>query len=263
MSRGSSLTDELRDPWSLVVGALAGGLAWALGVPVLLAIVVGLVVYGVKAATASALSGPDDDGRSSNRLPRPPEGSAAAYFLARAEAAVESLRQLVRTPEAGPTAGQAAGVADQARTTLDDLRRLGAQATAVETAMLRVDTAGLVGERTRLEAQQRALTDPAVRLEVDRALATVREQEAVAARLSTTRDNVLARMQSSALGLEGLVARLAEVLALVDTTGGVDDASRRIGELAGELDGLRAGLAETEALSRRVLGVAGPEAAPA
>jgi len=63
-------------------------------------------------------------------------------------------------------------------------------------------------------------------------------------------------VQSVTLGLEeleGLVARLAEVLAMVATTGGSDDAARDLAEIGAELDGLRSGLAESEAVSRRVL----------
>jgi hypothetical protein len=59
-------------------------------------------------------------------------------------------------------------------------------------------------------------------------------------------------MQATALTLEGLVARTAEVLAM-SVSGGVDASADRLADLAADLDGLRSGLAETEAVSRRVL----------
>jgi hypothetical protein len=80
----------------------------------------------------------------------------------------------------------------------------------------------------------------------------VDEQLAVAARLADARDTLLARMQTTALGLEGLVARTAEVLALTASSG-VDTSVDRLDDLTGDLDGLRAGLAEAEEVSRRVL----------
>ena len=66
------------------------------------------------------------------------------------------------------------------------------------------------------------------------------------------RDTLLARMQATAFGLEGLVARSAEVLAMAASRG-VDDSDDRLAALSDDLDGLRAALAEAEEVSRRVL----------
>jgi hypothetical protein len=81
----------------------------------------------------------------------------------------------------------------------------------------------------------------------------VTEQLAVAGRLAQARDELLARMQATTLSLEGLVARTAELLAM-SVSGGVDLSADRLAGLSGDLDGLRAGLAEADAVSRRVLG---------
>jgi len=65
---------------------------------------------------------------------------------------------------------------------------------------------------------------------------------------------LLARMESGALGLERLVAQLAEILALSETATSPVEGAAQLEALADELEGLRSGLAETEQLSRRTLG---------
>ena len=98
--------------------------------------------------------------------------------------------------------------------------------------------AAAAGERLRAERQ--------------RSLDSVTEQLAVAARLADARDTLLARMQATVFTMEGLVARTAEVLAM-SASGGLDLTEDRLAGLSGDLDGLRAGLAEAEEVSRRVL----------
>ena len=73
-----------------------------------------------------------------------------------------------------------------------------------------------------------------------------------AGRLAGARDTLLARMQATVFTVEGLVARTAEVLAM-SASGGLDLSADRLAGLSGDLDGLRAGLAEAEEVSRRVL----------
>jgi hypothetical protein len=130
--------------------------------------------------------------------------------------------------------------------------------TAVERALQRVDASGLDEEVARLDQAARYAPTPEMRDEMERSAAAVRDRQAVRDRLIGARQTLLARMQAVALGLEGLEARLAEVLAMTATTGGVDTTAAEIAELATELDGLRAGLAETEAISRKALAAAPP-----
>ncbi len=63
----------------------------------------------------------------------------------------------------------------------------------------------------------------------------------------------MTRLESSALGLERLVAQLAEVLALSESATSPVEGAKQLEALADELEGLRSGLAETEQLSRRAL----------
>jgi len=69
----------------------------------------------------------------------------------------------------------------------------------------------------------------------------------VSERLDSTRRELHGRMEESVLGLEGLVARLAEIVALSEAS--ADVAS--VDDLALELDSLRSALVETEELGRR------------
>jgi hypothetical protein len=258
------LSEELRDPWGLVAGGLSGGMAWALaaaaigGAPaVALGVGVAAVVVGAKAVTGVFVS-KDDERLRVPELPRPPRGSYAAGWLDRAEEAVKSLGDMAGTTHPGAAGDAVRNTAVEARETLEDLARLGGQVTAVERALQRVDATGLDAEAARLTEAARHAPSTELRDEMDRSAAAVRDRQAVRDRLVGARETLLARMQAVALGLEGLEARLAEVLAMTATTGGVDTTAQEIGELAIELDGLRAGLAETEAISRRALAGAPP-----
>jgi hypothetical protein len=232
------LADELRDPWGLVVSGVSGGLAWALvtgPVGVAVGVGVGAAVLGVKVASGVLLN---RDQRPAEPEPaRPPRGSVAAGWLERAERAVAALDDLAASARSGPLALQVTSAAQQAGDTLTALTRLGAQATAVEGALARVDAPGLDEEADRLAAAVRRGAPGHVQVEAERSLAAVRDRISVRHRLSDARAGLLARMQAVALGLEGLVARLAEVLALGATTGTSDDAAGQVAELAGELEG--------------------------
>jgi hypothetical protein len=143
-------------------------------------------------------------------------------------------------------------MAEQATSTLEGVRRLAGQASAVGSALERFDAEGLVQEGRRLDAQARQAGNDEVRTETERSLESVKSQLAVYDRLREAGSKLSARLESSVIGLEGLVARLVEVLALVQTQSPVEGA-QRIDALVDELEGLRQGLAETESLSRRVL----------
>jgi hypothetical protein len=258
------LGDQLRDPWGLVAGGISGGMAWALtaatlgGPPAIaLGVGIGAVVVGVKAVTG-LLVDDDESERRVPELPRPPRGSVAAQWLDRAEGAVRGLDDLARTAHPGAAGDAVRNAAQEAGDTLEDLARLGGQVTAVERALQRVDASGLDAEAARLDAAARHAPTDEMREEMSRSAAAVRDRQAVRDRLLGARETLLARMQAVALGLEGLEARLAEVLAMTATTGGVDTTAAEIAELATELDGLRAGLAETEAISRKALAAAPP-----
>ncbi|MCU1674587.1 MAG: hypothetical protein JWN77_2700 [Frankiales bacterium] len=248
-----SLSDELRDPWGLVVAGVAGGMASAFAAPAV-AIAVAAGVFGAKVISGALVN--REPRRTTPQVPRPPRGTAADGWLRRAEAAVRSLDDMAATTTAGPTGTAVRSAADEAGDTLADLSRVAAQVTAVESALGRVDVHGLDEEAARLEQAARRARTPEVEAEIRRSAAAVNDRLEVRSRLLGVRETLLARMEAVTFGLEGLGARLAEVLAMTATTGGVDTCAQQISDLALELEGLRAGLVETEALSRRALDAA-------
>lgn len=251
-----SLGDELRDPWALVAAGIAGGAAWAVGIPVVAAVGVGAVVLGVKAGIGALV-------RRGPRRPKLPirDQSPEQRWLRRAQRAVESLTDLASSaPAEGAVAERCRTVAEQASGALDSLRRLGGRVSAVAAALRHVDVARLASEEQRLAAEHGAASDAPVQSEIGRALESVRSQLAVHERLRQAERSLLARMESTAIGLEGLVASVAEVLALADSASSPAEGAQQIDALAEQLEGLRSGLAETEDLSVRALeGVQGVE----
>ncbi len=268
------LRQELTEPWGIVTAGVSGGLGWAVvaglgsiaaAPAVAIGLGVGAVVYGVKVAAATLGDRPAVE--PAPQLRRPPRGSPADVWLRRAEGTVRTLHEQTESPREPAVRGQVGEVDDDAATVLAALRRLAAQATAVEDAQRRIDVARLQGEQGRISAGGAWPASDSIRAEQQRSLSAIAEQLEVARRLGEARNLLLARMQSTVIGLEGLVARLAEVLALSASAGGWDagrdSAADQIADLTTELDGLRSGLEETEAISRRALGGERTPPAPA
>jgi hypothetical protein len=243
--------DDLADPWGLLLGATAGGTAWAVGLPALAGVGVGAAVWLTK-AVADRLERRRRPGAArleQRRLPverRAPEGR----WLERAQRAAESFSQLGGGMSAGPLAERVAMMAPKVRDTVVALERLAGQATAVGQAIARLDGRFLAAEAERLRAG-RARASGEVADELDRSLASVRAQREVLERLAAARDSVLARLESGTLGLESLLARLVELEAMA--AAGPSGDPNEVEQLSDELEGIRQGLAETEEVSRRAL----------
>jgi len=266
--------EQLTEPWGIVTAALLGGLGGAVTAAmapgVLLAVPVGLgiaaAVYGVRVGLgilsgrmAGPVPAPDP---SLATLPVPPRGSAAAGWLRRAEGAVQTLHQQTETPNDPVLRSQISDVDDQAAGALTDLRRFAGQVTLIEQTMGRLYPERLKQDYAGLRRGLNGLAAGALREERERALRAIGDQLDVARRLDEARETLLARMQSAVLGLEGLVARMAELLALHATTGGGSLTAIRVAELTGDLEGMRAGLAEAEQVSRSTLAGAPTDPVP-
>jgi hypothetical protein len=245
-----SLREELRDPWGAVVAGTAGGVVWALpGTNLLLALGVGAAVYGAKTVAGLITNRRPERAALPSAGPPPPPGSPAAGWVTRADAAVRELDRLVAGADAetGARLGDVVEGATGARTAVG---RLASRVTAVEAALGRMDPRRLEAERSRLEAQLSSLPEGSARAEHARAVKALGEQVAVGRRLAGVREALLARAQSTTLGLEGLVARVAEVLVMSEEVGAVEPSDWRVRQLSDDLEALRTGLAEAEALTR-------------
>ncbi len=249
-----TLRDEARDPWTYVLGGIAGGAAWAVGLPALAVVGVAGAVALVRGVVASALGGstprrPDH----AARLPVAPS-SPEQGWLDRGQRAVGAFRDLARSLPSGIVSSNSESIASQADETLEGMRRLAGQASVTANAASRLDVASLQVEAARLQAQAGARdTDPDIAGEAQRSLDSVTQQLDIAKRLRQSRATLLARMESGALGLERLVAQLSEILALSESATSPVEGAKQLEALADDLEGLRAGLAETERLSRRAL----------
>jgi hypothetical protein len=244
------LRDELTEPWGILLGATAGGVAWAaasLSLPV--AAGVGLAVWATKAVVATLERRAARPAPTGQRLPvdaRAPEGR----WLARARRAATSFADLAKGMTAGPLAERVASMRPEVDDTVATLERLAGQATAAGRALALVDATALGVEANRLAAQ-RAHASGDIAEQLERSLASVKAQQEVHDRLAKAREGVLARLESGTLGLESLVARLVELSALA--TGGPAGELAGIDEVSDELEGIRQGLAETEEVSRQAL----------
>ena len=245
----SRLAEELRDPWGPLVAGVVGGLAWAVGLPVAAAVGVGAIVYGVKAAVG-AVTG-DRSSRSGPAPARPHPNSAAGLWLRRAESAVHQLDDMARGQGLGPADAATRRAAEEADDVLESMRELGGHVVAVGAALARTDAPGLDEEAARLaHLAAVAPQDPSAR----RSAEAVADRVAVRNRLRTAQAELEGRLQSSALSLEGLVARVAEVRASAATVGDVDATTGGLEALTTEIEGLRRGLADVGEVARRALG---------
>jgi len=257
-----ALRDELAEPWGLLIGATAAGAAWAVHLPLAAAAGIGVAVYVTKAATSAwerrrrALGGRGRRGLAgaggSATLAVDPR-STEGWWLERSRKARESFTELAGAMSAGPLAERVTMMESQVDDTVGTLMRLAGQATAAGRALARIDSGGLDQEEARLRAS-RAGADGDVAAELDRSLASIQAQREVRKRLAAARTGVLARLESGTLGLESLVARVVELSALAASgpaaSGG---GTATVDQLGDELEGIRQGLAETEALSKRAL----------
>ena len=245
------LKEELLDPWGPVVGGVLGAAAVASGAPLLAGLGVAAVVYGVKAVVGGLMGGPAGDSHDGSDPPLPQPGTPARQWLDRAAAAVRSLEQMAPRTPVTATDVASAHTAEEARGVLATMRRLGGQCVAVSSALARADAPGLDAEAERL--RQAAAAAPQDRSAAQSAQA-VADRVAVRERLKTAQAQLDGRLQSSALSLEGLVARVAEVRAAASAVGQVDPSADDLSALTQEVEGLRVGLADVEQVAQQALG---------
>ncbi len=257
------LREHLADSWGGLVAALTGGLTWAVipdaGLGLLLGIGVAAAVFGAKVAVGALV----DRGHGAApplpepafapaQLPEPPLGSPARGWLELAERAVRTLDDVVGSAGVGATAARLGTVRDGTRGALTAMRTLGGQVTAFDQALARIDVDRLIAEHKRVTAQLADARHDELRAERQQAAESLRQQLEIHQRLASARDQLLARMQATAFGLEGLGARSAELMALCAWAGSTSAAEDQlVAELTADLDAMRAGRAEVQSLRWR------------
>jgi hypothetical protein len=221
--------------------AIAGGVAisyLALGAPLPLAGAALVVTYGL----STVFSRPDE-WRPRSDLPALQAGTPEAAWVERATAAAASIEELRRTARSETIAQRCAAIARQASLAVTALHRLAYQAGVVAGMTRTTELAELRSAEQQARAELAASTGPA-RAEADRTVASIRARRESAERLDATRRDLGDRIQAGALGLEGVVARVAQIVALTDDT----SRSTSIDDLAAELDALRDALVASDAI---------------
>src|SRR5256885_7139925 len=234
-----NLLTDMRDPSGWLLSGVAAAAGLILGLPIPAAILVGISVLAVKLtagiAIAQLASGPDVA-----------LGPAEIGWMQRAGRAVAAFRQLARSSRSEPIGQRYMVIGGQAHATLQLLRRVAGQSSTVDRMLQGIDGTRLKEEESRLSKELAGVESDAARREIEISLSLIAEQLRARRRLEQGRAALVARLQSGVLALEGLVPRLAEVVALGQTAGGMDGAGDRVAELADELEGLRAGLSELD-----------------
>ncbi|GAB1820477.1 hypothetical protein [Herbidospora sp. RD11066] len=147
-------------------------------------------------------------------------GSPEDRALVRAERAAATFADLTESMRGRLLMDPVAAMKPQVDDTVATLRRLAAHTSVTTAALGRLDADFLRQERLRL-THARESARPEIADELDRAISALTAQEQVHARLSTTRERLLVRLESTVIILEGLVARVVELSAM-DVTSGTD-----------------------------------------
>ncbi|GIH68866.1 hypothetical protein [Sphaerimonospora thailandensis] len=250
----SRFSEELRDPWALLLGATAGGAAWAVNVHPVGAAFVGVAVWLVK-AFASAWQSAGGESRTEEReeLPAVSPGSAEEGWLRRAERAAATFADLTASMRGQILLDRIAAMRPEVDDTVATLRRLAGQATVTGSALARFDPRFLHQERERLTRARRSARAE-VAGELDRSIASLAAQQDVYDRVSGTRQRLLARLESGAISLEGLVARAVELSTMAATSLETNGGTKALEDLTSELEFTRQSLREVEEATRDDLG---------
>ncbi|WP_424183721.1 hypothetical protein ACOBQX_17255 [Actinokineospora sp. G85] len=141
-------TKELADPWGLLLAASAGGVAWAIHLPAVGAVAVGLAILAGRAGLAHLTRDPEGER---------PEVEVAAHSdeaacLLRASAAEDGFAAAL-TDHPGPLTDRVSALTGSVAAVVDALYRLAGRVTLANRVLAEADTethARLTAARTRL-----------------------------------------------------------------------------------------------------------------
>jgi hypothetical protein len=214
---------SLRDPWSLVVAGIGAGSAWAVGLPVGAAGLVGAGMLGVAAVVGGALRSGDD------AEPRPVQlrpGTVQSDMLRTLQGYRADLNRLTSGPQApavGVTAREAADAAAEAER-------------VAHSVALAVDAVDDALVRARGVAQQ---------------LPGSADVQATVQRIGERRGQLLTKLHDAVGEVGELYARLLELSSTAGLVGLETDAGGRAADVNDSLDAIRVVFAELEADASR------------
>lgn len=212
------VADGVRDPWVLLTAALGGGLAWAIGIPAALALLITVAML----AGAGALTLVRAPERGALEGPRLRSGTQQAQLVEALEGYLRDLRRLRETklPDAvTDSAIEALVAADGARQVA---QRVAAAVDALDDALARSRqvsrTVGGAGDGVR----------------------------ATMARMAARREALLAKLSGAVTEVAEVYTKLLELSATVDTLS-LGDGVGEVESVNASLDSLRGAFAELEA----------------
>lgn len=255
---------SLANKWLWLCALGAAAVIVALGLPVWFAVASLLAVLAAGAGTQAVTELRAARSRRGLPPPRRPVLAAeqvrdpeAAAVLARADAAAARLEE-ARSSATEVSADVAAEVELAVGQMREALVTGARQVDRVSAALAGVDPRAVFGELGAVE--QRLAVDrgaPAELVEERRRVADgLRSQLATAQRLAAHRALVLERMLATAVGIEGLATRIAEIGALSVAHGTLDTSEESLLAASGEVDVLREALVEAERTLRSTLSAA-------
>jgi hypothetical protein len=219
---------SLRDPWSLVVAGIGAGSAWAIGLPVGAAGLVGAGMLGVAAVVGGAVRR-DDRAAGDAGDAEPPQlrrGTVQAGMLA----TLEGYRADLQALQAGRLAPAIAGSAGEA------------VAAAQEAEKISVSVAWAVD----------AVDDAITRAQgVARQMPGSGEVRASVQRMTDRRHELLTKLKQAVNEVGELYAKLLELSTTADLVGVDTDGARRAAEVSDSLDAIRGVFAELESDASR------------
>jgi len=249
------ITQELADPWGWLVAGVSGGVGWAVlagsapaGIPVVAGTLIGIGVLTTKVVLGAIRPRPPAPAPVPPRLPSPTPDGAAAELLLRARRAGSRVSYLVGSTSDPWLRDQMSQVDLEVTRVSGSLEEVAGRVTLLEESLVQSEPLRLTDEAARLTTALARATDDQLRTETQSTLAAVERQRDVLRRLEDRRDTMLRRMETTVTGMEGLAARMGEIVAMGASSFEHDDASSRVCALTGDLEALSAGLDEARRL---------------
>ncbi len=222
-SFGSRALRSLRDPWSLVAAGIGAGSAWAVGLPVGAAGLVGAGMLGVAAVVGGAVRKDGQDEPEQRELRRGTVQADMLHTLQGYRADLEKLASGPQAPAVGVTAREAVDAAAEAER-------------IARTVALAVDAVDDALSRAQQVARQMPRSD---------------EVRASVQRMADRRGQLLAELNGAVDEVGELYAKLLELSTTAGLVGMEVDAASRAAGVNDSLDAIRAVFAELEVQASR------------